>query len=207
MELLAGPGRFRGDLGVRADYRILTDGASATAVLNRYVLALCGRAGGGPGATSHTVVIGQDGSEQVHGFETFPVVRGQASATARAEAEGGAMQSVATPPGSPPMCARGCAARRPRRATTARHGRPRRCPAIVMSGAEVADSTPDDPLTRLGTVLTEGELSPVDALDARLARLEQAKPAMRALCRVGFRHPTRRWPDSRGRPSGARGAP
>src|SRR6187431_921697 len=69
MELLAGPGRFRGDLGVRADYRILTDGASATAVLNRYVLALCGRAGGGPGATSHTVVIGQDGSEQVHGFD------------------------------------------------------------------------------------------------------------------------------------------
>lgn len=41
---------------------------------------------------------------------------------------------------------------------------------MVTSGAEVADSAPDDPLTRLVTALTEGELSPVDALDARLAR-------------------------------------
>jgi N-methylhydantoinase B len=73
----AGAGRFRGGLGVRADYRILTDGVSATAVLSRYVVAPRGRAGGVPCATNHTVVIAEDGSEQVHGFETFPVVRGQ----------------------------------------------------------------------------------------------------------------------------------
>jgi N-methylhydantoinase B/oxoprolinase/acetone carboxylase alpha subunit len=94
----AGAGRFRGGLGVRADYRILTDGVSATAVLSRYVVAPRGRAGGGPRATNHTVVIAQDGGEQVHGFETFPVVRGQVVSHRTGGGGGWAMQSVATRP-------------------------------------------------------------------------------------------------------------
>jgi N-methylhydantoinase B len=80
MELLtdsAGPGRFRGGLGVRADYRILTEGVTGTAVLNRYRIAPRGRAGGGEGATSRTVVINRDGEERHYGFETFPVARGE----------------------------------------------------------------------------------------------------------------------------------
>jgi N-methylhydantoinase B len=111
----AGAGRFRGGLGVRADYRILTDGVSATAVLSRYVVAPRGRAGGVPCATNHTVVIAEDGSEQVHGFETFPVVRGQVVSHRTGGGGGWGHAIRRDPAGSPPTCARGCSARRPRR--------------------------------------------------------------------------------------------
>jgi hypothetical protein len=180
MELItdsAGAGRVRGGLGVRADYRILTDGVSAPAALNRCVVAPRGRAGGGPGATSHTVVIARDGSVQVHGFETFPVARGQV-VSHRTGGGGGWGHAIRRDPARVAADVR--AGLLSPEAATRNHGPAWQTAPVPGDGhvrAEV-DSAPDDPLTRLVTALTEGELSAVDALDARLARLEQAKPAM-----------------------------
>jgi N-methylhydantoinase B len=47
-----GPGRFRGGLGVRIDYRVLSDGASVSASLARYKFQPPGLLGGGSGTVS-----------------------------------------------------------------------------------------------------------------------------------------------------------
>jgi N-methylhydantoinase B len=59
-----GAGRFRGGLGIRIDYRVLSEGATLSASLDRYRVAPPGVFGGGEGALSGLFVDGGDGVER-----------------------------------------------------------------------------------------------------------------------------------------------
>lgn len=72
----AGPGRTRGGVGVRYDYRVLGDGVVGNTSLCRYAVAPRGLEGGGEAATSETIVTGADGRETAHTFGSFELARG-----------------------------------------------------------------------------------------------------------------------------------
>lgn len=60
-----GDGEFRGGLGIRKEYEILSGEVSFTHRGERHFLAPRGYAGGGDGASSHSVILRKDGSEEV----------------------------------------------------------------------------------------------------------------------------------------------
>lgn len=72
-----GAGRWRGGLGVRIDYRILSDGATISGSLDRYAIAPPGLAGGGDGGLSGLYVVDPESGEErpVHKCAGVPVPR------------------------------------------------------------------------------------------------------------------------------------
>jgi N-methylhydantoinase B len=73
-----GPGEFRGGLGVRIDYRVLSNGATVSASLDRYLFLPPGRFGGAPGKGS-ALVLGLGEKDEVDRPKTagFRVLRGR----------------------------------------------------------------------------------------------------------------------------------
>ena len=72
----AGAGRFRGGLGLRRTYRVLTDDAQVTTMLERAVIPPWGLEGGAPGAP-YRVTLERDGAaRQLQGKETVVLRRG-----------------------------------------------------------------------------------------------------------------------------------
>jgi N-methylhydantoinase B len=61
-----GAGRFRGGLGVRIDYRVLSDGATISASLDRYAIAPPGLDGGANGGLSGLYVIDDSQERPAH---------------------------------------------------------------------------------------------------------------------------------------------
>jgi N-methylhydantoinase B len=70
-----GPGRMRGGLGVRIDYRILGHDAHGVTTLNRYRIPPQGIGGGGEGRASRTVVE-EDGQAREFWFGSFEAPAG-----------------------------------------------------------------------------------------------------------------------------------
>lgn len=68
-----GPGRTRGGLGARIDYRVLCDGVRMNTALIRYRFPPWGLFGGGPGAGNATVI---DEERVLHRASGVPVARG-----------------------------------------------------------------------------------------------------------------------------------
>ena len=62
----AGPGRFRGGLGVRVDYRVLSEGATISGSLDRYAIAPPGIDGGHDGGLSGLYVLDGDEEHPAH---------------------------------------------------------------------------------------------------------------------------------------------
>lgn len=68
-----GPGRTRGGLGARTDYRVLCDGVRMNTALIRYRFQPWGLFGGGPGQGNRTVI---DAEQVLHRASRHPVPRG-----------------------------------------------------------------------------------------------------------------------------------
>lgn len=71
-----GAGRRRGGLGVRIDYRVLSDGATISASLDRYAIAPPGLAGGHDGGLSGLYLIEGDRTQPAHKCAGVDVPRG-----------------------------------------------------------------------------------------------------------------------------------
>jgi N-methylhydantoinase B len=72
-----GPGEFRGGLGVRIDYRVMSENTSVSASLDRYSIAPPGVQGGREGALSGLYIDSGDGIERpAHKVAGLPVPRG-----------------------------------------------------------------------------------------------------------------------------------
>jgi N-methylhydantoinase B len=71
----AGRGRFRGGLGLRRTYRILTDDAQVTTMIERALVPPWGLAGGTPGEPFRITLKRDGGTQSVRGKETVVLRR------------------------------------------------------------------------------------------------------------------------------------
>ena len=72
-----GAGKFRGGLGIRTDFRVLSDGAVVSGSLDRYLYAPRGLFGGGPGMTTALILdLGGEGEANRPKAGGLPVPRG-----------------------------------------------------------------------------------------------------------------------------------